>query len=109
MKALKKYFAFAMGASKKGPAFRVEGGMCYEKAQLNKDLKTMLGPWIRYGGKISSHSFRAGLASALARGGVNDAEIKSMGRWTSEAFKRYVLLPRLTRCRMAKNVMKLLK
>ena len=42
------------------------------------------------GGKLSSHSFRAGLATALVQLGVGEEEIKAMGRWKSEAFNLYV-------------------
>ena len=41
------------------------------------------------GGKLSSNSFRAGLATALARFGVGEDEIKDMGRQKSEAFNLY--------------------
>jgi len=107
VKAIKEYWEMCMGADRKAPAFRLDSGMCYRKAQFNEDLKTMLNPWIKYG-KISSHSFRAGLASLLAAGGIPDSEIQQMGRWTSDAFKRYILLPRITRSRMAERVEQLI-
>jgi len=107
VKALKEYWGLCFGADKNAPAFRSDSGMCYRKAQLNKDLKTMLKPWIKYG-SISCHSFRSGLASLLASGGISDSEIQQMGRWTSDAFKRYILLPRITRSRMAGKVEQLM-
>ena len=103
VKAVKDYWDLCPGASRDAPAFRESSGMCYRKAQLNKDLKTMLKPWIKYG-SISCHSFRSGLASLLASGGIPDSEIQQIGRWSSEAFKKYILLPRVTRSRMAGKI-----
>jgi hypothetical protein len=40
--------------------------------------------------RISSHSLRAGAASALASANVPDYVIKNFGNWSSEAFLRYV-------------------
>ena len=37
-----------------------------------------------------SHSFRIGAATWLASKGVLDEAIKHMGRWSSNAFKRYI-------------------
>ena len=105
--ALKTHLEVSHGASSRAPAFRLDSGLCYRKSQLNKDLRKMLNPYIKYG-TISCHSFRAGLASLLAAGGVPDTEIMQIGRWTSEAFKRYILLPRLTRSRMAEGVAQLM-
>ena len=45
---------------------------------------------------ISSHSFRSGLASAMARQCYSDEEIKRQGRWASDAFMRYLKLRRST-------------
>ena len=54
---------------------------------IKKLLKTILAGNACYlGGKLSSHSFRAGLATALARVGVKEAQIKMMGHWKSGAF-----------------------
>lgn len=41
----------------------------------------------------STHSFRIGAASYAASQGVVDADIQQMGRWHSNAFKRYIRLP----------------
>ena len=37
-----------------------------------------------------THSFRIGAATWLAKQGVKYDQIKQMGRWTSDAFKRYI-------------------
>lgn len=42
-----------------------------------------------------SHSFRIGAASTAASQGVPEADIQAMGRWHSNAFKRYIRVPML--------------
>ena len=37
-----------------------------------------------------THSFRIGAATWLARKGVSHDAIKAMGRWSSDAFRRYI-------------------
>ena len=39
---------------------------------------------------INTHSFRIGGASATASAGVSDSVIKILGRWSSDAYKRYI-------------------
>ena len=40
--------------------------------------------------QFASHSLRAGGASALARGGALPWQIQAIGRWKSDAYKRYI-------------------
>lgn len=39
-----------------------------------------------------THSFRIGAATWLAKQGIPDATIQRMGRWSSQAFKKYIRL-----------------
>jgi hypothetical protein len=45
--------------------------------------------------RYKSHSFRIGGASYLASLGHSDAQIRVIGRWRSEAFKRYIRCQRI--------------
>ena len=39
-----------------------------------------------------SHSFRVGAATWAVSQGASDTQLREMGRWSSDAFKRYVRL-----------------
>lgn len=45
---------------------------------------------LRLKGRVSSHSLRIGAASSAAARGLSDLEIMRLGRWSSNAFRRYV-------------------
>ena len=82
-------------------AFRLPvSGQAYRHYRFNEDLKKLLGPYIRYG-KVQGHSFRAGLATLMAAKGFNEEEIRGIGRWSSEAWLKYVKSGRVVRCRFS--------
>lgn len=105
VKAFIRYRDSQRGSLKNLPAFRDDMGKAYRKAKFNADLKKLLGPHIKYG-KISTHSFRCGLATLLAEEGYSDPDIQAMGRWSSNAFLTYIKRPRLTRVRVARKLSK---
>jgi hypothetical protein len=41
-------------------------------------------------GHYSGHSFRRGAATSARRAGLSDSEIQMLGRWHSDAYKRYI-------------------
>ena len=91
VKALK---AFLMTKGKSG---RRQDPFCVRKdgslltgRTMNKLLKQFMEGEADYlGGKISTHSFRAGLATSLGRMGYGEELIKQMGRWKSDAYQLY--------------------
>ena len=44
-------------------------------------------------GKYSSHSLRIGGATTAIMYGASEAQLKIMGRWKSDAFKKYIRAP----------------
>ena len=52
----------------------------------------------------NTHSFRIGGASAAASVGVPDSTIQILGRWSSDAYRRYLRLPNSTVCNLASRI-----
>ena len=80
------------------PFFREFSGKNFTGKDFNKELKTLTSK-ITDGSNqiISSHSFRAGVASEMAKRNYTDAEIMAQGRWSSDAYRAYCKLPRARR------------
>ena len=93
--------------SKTKPAFRIETGELYTGKMFNGDLRSLLSKHINYNKrKILSHSFRAGLATVMAKNGYSDSEIMRVGRWNSNAFLCYVKLNRLKRMQISREIIR---
>ena len=39
---------------------------------------------------LKGHSFRIGAATSAALRGVSDAQVRAVGRWASDAFRKYI-------------------
>lgn len=81
--------------SKIGPLFCFLDGTPIPRSFFSKHLQVALS-WAncdthRYKG----HSFRIGAASCAAAMGISDDQIQVMGRWKSNAFKKYIRIPLL--------------
>ena len=98
--AFLKYIGLCGNMDQDSSAFRTGDGWALRHARMNRELKMILSPYLSYG-SISGHSFRAGIASLMAERGMTDEEIRCQGRWSSESFKRYIKLNRVTRVRIA--------
>lgn len=88
------------------PVFRVKSGGCFTGSEFNKQLKKLLGDLGSEipGGVITSHSFRAGVASEMAKRGHSEEELMAVGRWSSKAYKLYMGLPLTHRATFARNI-----
>ena len=80
------------------PFFRSEDGTGFTPKVLNAELRALLQDEIDYTeGRISAHSFRAGLTTTMARLGYSADMISVQGRWASEAYLKYCKLGRANR------------
>ena len=62
----------------------------YTNSLFNSHLRDLLHDVFDYSKEgVLGHSFRSGVATALARLGYGDSDIMEQGRWTSNAFMRY--------------------
>ena len=70
------------------PVFRQSSGRCYTGAQLNRRLKELTVSLAEHipGGVVTSHSFRAGVATEMARNGFSEEELMAVGCWSSKAY-----------------------
>ena len=71
-----------------GPLFVFQNGHHLTRGHVVEILKRSL----KGEGQINTHSFRIGGASNLASGNTPDYVIQIMGRWRSDAYKRYLNL-----------------
>ena len=71
-----------------GPLFQFASGPYLTRATLSTILRDCFHDNVN----INTHSFRIGGASAAAAAGVPYFVIQQLGRWSSDAFKRYIRL-----------------
>ncbi len=72
-----------------GPVFQLSGKALSRQAFTSR-LKTLLISSGEPQAKYNSHSFRIGAASRWASEGKSDIEIQRLGRWQSNAFRKYL-------------------
>ena len=77
-----------------GPFFRFSTGSPLSRELFVKQIRKALLPYDVDSESYSGHSFRIGAATAAAAVGVEDAMIKTLGRWRSSAYQLYVRIPR---------------
>lgn len=75
-----------------GPLFLQENGQPLTRTQLSNFLQSTLSA-VGITGTYSGHSFRIGAATTAAQQGLPDHLIKTMGRWSSDAYLLYMRTP----------------
>lgn len=88
VKTLKEYLQLRGGEP--GYLYRWPVGNPVTRADFNKVLHCVLHFCALDPALYKSHSFRIGAASYAASLGHSETQIREMGRWRSEAFKRYI-------------------
>ena len=78
-----------------GPLFIFPDGSAVGRSFFNTHLRKSL-MWSGLStGIYKGHSFRIGAATTAAMMGISEEEIQRMGRWRSQAFKKYIRIPML--------------
>ena len=90
--ALLAYLAIRKGHA--GPLFHFEDGKYLTQASLTKHMREALTRLGIDEDLYAGHSLRIGAAITAAASGVQDATIKALGRWRSNAYQRYIRLPK---------------
>ena len=76
-----------------GPLFIFSDGSSLSRPRLVHSLRQALMMAGFDALRFNGHSFRIGAALAAARAGLNDSLIKTLGRWHSSAYTRYIRTP----------------
>ena len=84
----------AVRGFKSGPLFRFRDGTPLSRQQFVKRLREILCAAGVDCTHFSGHSFRIGAATAAAARGVAESTIQTLGRWSSDSYKRYIRIPR---------------
>ena len=105
IRAFTKWYAARSKTGENLPLFLDEEGQAFTGRRFNLFLDGFVkARFPEIEGRITSHSFRAGLATMLGQLGYCDEDIKSSGRWSSRAFLDYLKLPRTQRANMAREL-----
>ena len=76
-----------------GPLFIYKDGTPLSRTCLIRELRLALESAGIQSAQFSGHSFRIGAATTAAQVGLSDALIKTLGRWQSSAYTRYIRTP----------------
>ena len=87
VRLLRRFLKFRSNSP--GPLFMLPDRPCLRR-QFDNELKASLSFCGYSTAAYKGHSFRIGAASEAAARGVPDAKIRSLGRWSSDAFRRYI-------------------
>ena len=105
VKAFTTWQSFSPAFPSKEPCFRFSSGIPLTGKKFNAILHDLLKDHLNYEqGKITAHSFRRGLPTMMANLGFASHDIMALGRWSSEAYKNYIKLPRTKRLEMANSI-----
>lgn len=75
-----------------GPLFRLQDRSPCSDAMFRRHLNEALAFCDLNPRYYKAHSFRIGAATEAAANGCTDAQIRNMGRWQSDAYRKYIRL-----------------
>ena len=94
----------ASRGSAPGPLFLQEDGRYLTRESFVSGVREALGVAGLVAKDYAGHSFRIGAATTAARCGIQDSLIKTLGRWESSAYARYIRTAPDTLCKVAKSL-----
>ncbi|XP_033726605.1 uncharacterized protein LOC117316195 isoform X2 [Pecten maximus] len=86
--ALSAYLQFR--SVRNGPLFCLLNGQSISRSYFDSKLHACLAFCQLSSSFYKGHSFRIGAATFAAENGLSDAHIRSLGRWKSNAFRKYI-------------------
>ena len=90
--------------TKPGPFFTRSDGSYMTRDYFVAAVKAVLSEAGFDATKYAGHSFRIGAATTAAQQGLQDSLIKTLGRWQSSAYMRYIRTPRDTLTKVSKTL-----
>ena len=94
----------ALRGGEPGPLFKWKSGKYLTRAKFVASLRKALSAAGYDERKFAGHSFRIGAATTAAQCGLEDSLIKTLGRWESLAYTRYIRTPPQTLQSVAKTL-----
>ena len=79
-----------------GPLFMTPNGTAVSRHSFTQILSLVFQRCDLDSSKYKGHSFRIGAATFAAENGFSDVQIRAMGRWKSDAFRKYIRIPSLS-------------
>ena len=76
-----------------GPVFTFSDGRMLTRAIFGSELDRILEKLSLKVHHYNTHSFRIGAATSAKQAGISDVHIKTLGRWQSDAYQRYIRTP----------------
>ena len=86
-----------------GPLFLLSDGTPLSRLWLASSVRSILSS-ADVPGQFTGHSFRIGAATSAAAHGIPDHLIKTLGRWSSDAYQLYIRTPLSTILGMASQL-----
>ena len=83
----------AVRGNKHGPLFVLKDGRMLTRQLFSSFLQDILGKLQLNESHFNTHSFRIGAATTAKEAGIDDTNIRMLGRWRSDTYWQYIRTP----------------
>ena len=108
VRAMKSYMLRSAPGTAARPLFEFTSGAPLTRTALTSHLRRLLRQQGLYETLYASHSFPIGAATAAGSAGLPTWLIKTLGRWSSDCYERYIRTPKdvlvSVPCQLTENV-----